>query len=227
MIGEDVLVIFEEIELWMDPVKRRGPEAMAVDEWLCEVREAPLLRVYGWAGDWGSFGYFTPFAEADEALDGVEWVRRKTGGGIVDHRVDWTYSLIAPAGCEVARMRGGESYRVVHEALMRFLGGGVCLAGLGGGEGERGGGGECFSNPVRYDLMDGMGEKISGAAQRRTRGGLLHQGSVKGGLDEGMGMAFAGELAGRVVEVEIFPDMEVVGAMVAATYGTKEWLLRR
>ncbi len=225
-------MIFEELEIWTDPVRRGGPEAMAVDEWLCETRETPLLRIYQWEGNWGSLGFFTPFAEAEASMDGVEWVRRRTGGGVVDHRLDWTYSLIVPVGCEVARMRGGESYRAVHEVLVRVLGGEAFLEegakeGRAARNGEKGGGGGCFSNPVRYDVMGDGGVKISGAAQRRTRRGLLHQGSVRGRFDDRMGMAFARGLAGKVVEVKTFPDTAEIDALVASSYGTKEWLMRR
>ena len=38
---------------------------------------------------------------------------------------------------------------------------------------------ECFANPVRADVMID-GRKIAGAAQRRTRRGLLQQGSIQG-----------------------------------------------
>jgi lipoate-protein ligase A len=35
----------------------------------------------------------------------------------------------------------------------------------------------CFSNPTKYDLL--LGErKVAGSAQRRTRDGILHQGSL-------------------------------------------------
>ena len=44
------MAVFAKLRLWMDPVRRCGPEAMAVDEWLLETAEIPVLRVYGWAG---------------------------------------------------------------------------------------------------------------------------------------------------------------------------------
>ena len=40
-------MVFERLLLWLDPVKRPGPEAMAVDEWLLETAAQPILRVYG------------------------------------------------------------------------------------------------------------------------------------------------------------------------------------
>jgi lipoate-protein ligase A len=35
----------------------------------------------------------------------------------------------------------------------------------------------CFAKPVRFDIVAGD-RKLSGAAQRRTREGMLHQGSI-------------------------------------------------
>ena len=43
----------------IDPDARPGPENMAVDECLLEeLGEVPVLRIYDWAGDWVSLGYF-------------------------------------------------------------------------------------------------------------------------------------------------------------------------
>ena len=45
----------------------------------------------------------------------------------------------------------------------------------------------CFEKPVAWDLLGENGEKIAGAGQRRSRYGVLHQGSVQapaGALDE-------------------------------------------
>lgn len=36
----------------------------------------------------------------------------------------------------------------------------------------------CFQKAVKYDITAANGVKLSGAAQRRTREGLLHQGSI-------------------------------------------------
>src|SRR6478672_8158419 len=100
--------IFQKLLLWMDPVKRTGPEAMAVDEWLLETAFLPVLRVYEWDGDWASVGYFGKIAEARSTVPEVSWVRRWTGGGLVDHRSDWTYSLALPNSEKLATERGAE-----------------------------------------------------------------------------------------------------------------------
>ena len=78
--------VFENLQLWLDPVARPGPEAMAVDEWLLGEVQVPLLRIYRWQGEWGSLGYFGSLSEAQKNFPGLQWVRRWTGGGTVDHR---------------------------------------------------------------------------------------------------------------------------------------------
>jgi lipoyl(octanoyl) transferase len=52
----------------------------------------PVLRVYGWQGNWGSLGYFGKSPKRVAGFPEIDWVRRWTGGGTVDHRADWTYT---------------------------------------------------------------------------------------------------------------------------------------
>jgi lipoate-protein ligase A len=216
--------------LWIDAVKRPGPEAMAVDEWLLETADRPVLRVYGWAGTWGSVGYFGKLEEARAAFRGVEWVRRWTGGGTVDHRADWTYTLVVPAGETLAALRGAESYRVIHAALAEALRGEGIGARLSDGADETGAG-VCFENPVSHDLVDGRGRKLAGAGQRRTVRGLLHQGSVAAGCDEKISGLRAERLAGALAEVWEIGDFHipepVILEKVRARYGTAAWTERR
>ena len=90
---------------------------MARDEWLLENATLPVLRSYRWLGDWCGIGYFGTLAEARVHFPDVEIVRRWTGGGTVDHRADWTYTLIVPAGETLASERGAASYGKIHEFL--------------------------------------------------------------------------------------------------------------
>lgn len=214
------------MELWFDPLSRSGPEAMAVDEWLLGYATHPILRIYGWDGEWGSLGYFGKLTDAMVGLSGVNLVRRWTGGGTVDHRCDWTYSLIVPLSYELARMKGGKSYRAIHEILTDVLkteGGDPDLAPANGKSG-----GMCFENPVEFDVMNAAGEKLAGAAQRRGMLGLLHQGSVATAGDSRLrGELFAERLAESWWQSEIHPDERRVAEISALRYGCKEWLERR
>lgn len=175
----DERVILKRLKIWRDPEARSGPENMAVDEWLFRnAGEVPLLRLYGWRGDWVSLGYFQSLAAAREIF-GIEpqVVRRWTGGGVVDHRADATYTLVIPREEELARRRGSESYGVIHRALaesMRDFGMVCALT----GEDSESDSAACFQKPVRCDIIGAEGEKLAGAGQRRGRAGILHQGSV-------------------------------------------------
>lgn len=219
-------MVFRELELWFDPLARSGPEAMAVDEWLLEYATNPILRIYDWEGEWGSFGYFGKFTHAKDRLSGMNLVRRWTGGGMVDHRHDWTYSLIVPRDFELSQMKGGESYRAIHEILISVLkaeGGTPDLASVTGKSG-----GMCFENPVKFDVMDAAGEKLAGAAQRRGKLGLLHQGSVATAGDSRLrGELFAEHLAESWWEAVIHVDEGRVAEIVALKYSSKEWLERQ
>jgi lipoate-protein ligase A len=219
-------VRFTGLKLWIDDVARSGPEAMAVDEWLLSLAQQPVLRVYGWSGSWGSVGYFGSLEAAKSLLPGLNWVRRWTGGGTVDHRDDWTYTLVVPAGHECCGSRGAESYRLIHGALAQALcdeGGNARLA---DGHGQTGSA-LCFQNPVGHDVIDGAGVKLAGAGQRRTRIGLLHQGSVAGRCDAAKSATRARMLARRLTEecdeVRWDPDPASIAALVAARYGSSHW----
>ena len=109
--------LLESLELWVDGA-RTGPENMAIDDALSRVCRWPVLRVYGWLGEWMSVGYF---GKAEEISSGLAFVRRPTGGGMVDHREDWTYSLVVPRGWDSAEMATTLSYQKIHECLQGFL----------------------------------------------------------------------------------------------------------
>jgi lipoate-protein ligase A len=157
-----------------------SPLNMAVDETLLLSMprlERPVLRFYGWIEPAATFGYFQKFQDVESLTALRPLIRRPTAGGIVPHDKDWTYSLAFPAGHEWYALKAVESYRRVHEWLQSaFAHLGVetevapCCA--------KAAPGQCFIGHEQYDLL-WQGRKIAGAAQRRTRLGLLIQGSVQ------------------------------------------------
>ena len=210
------------LRLWIDSTPREGPENMAVDEWLADTSDQPVLRSYRWRPGWGSFGYFVK--TGDLPSGGLKWVRRWTGGGIVDHRADWTYTLFVPRGSALAEAKGAESYRAIHGALVVALASAGITARLSGSM-PPAAGGECFTQPVEHDLLDAAGRKIAGAGQRRTARGLLHQGSVaapcrpESVLAEGLAETvrhWCGE-----------PDPRWLEARIGSRYGLDSWTRRR
>jgi lipoate-protein ligase A len=153
---------------------------MALDEALIEAAPhlgRPVLRFYGWTEPAASFGYFQHYKEIAEITKLRPLVRRPTGGGLVPHDADWTYSLSFPPGHEWHSLRATESYQRVHEWIRDSFAklkvktelAPCCRKTLPG---------QCF---VGYEKSDVLweGQKVAGAAQRRTKSGLLIQGSVQ------------------------------------------------
>jgi lipoate-protein ligase A len=210
------------LQLWIDPVDRDGPENMAVDQWIAETSNLPVLRSYRWKPGWGSFGYFVK--RADLPPNGLRWVRRWTGGGIVDHRADWTYTLFVPRGGELAEARGAASYRVIHSAVVSALQGAGTSARL-AGPAAPAAGGECFIQPVEHDVLDSAGRKIAGAGQRRTARCLLHQGSVASSPP--LAESLAAALANEVVPIALCPVEAAISAIAAGRYASEDWTFRR
>src|SRR6478752_6039108 len=90
---------------------------MAIDEALLEATAAlalPILRFYGWTEPAASFGYFQHYSDVERGTLLRPLVRRPTGGGIVPHDRDWTYSLVFPPQNKWYELSAKDSYCRVH-----------------------------------------------------------------------------------------------------------------
>ena len=219
-------MIFERLRLIEDAVPRDGARNMAVDEMLTEQVEGPMLRVYQWSEPTVTFGYFEKISDVQQTRPGAKWMRRWTGGGVVDHGCDFTYSLIVPTSHPLVQGRRAESYGIIHQAVADFVRK-TCdialeLASVSIGDGEG-----CFQKPVPGDLL-WNGRKIAGAAQRRTRSGLLHQGSLLGlPLRPEHAPSLAAALGNEVSSIPFTAHEEQRAEEVATTrYRRGEWLNR-
>ena len=153
---------------------------MAMDEALLEAMSRlrkPVLRFYGWTEPAASFGYFQKYAEVERITPLRPLIRRPTGGGIVPHDRDWTYSVAFPPGHEWYLLRAEASYRRVHEWIQSAFAQ-LNIATELAPESHPAGPGQCFVGYEKSDLL-WHGKKIAGAAQRRNKLGLLIQGSVQ------------------------------------------------
>jgi len=143
---------------------------------------APVLRFYSWADPAASFGYFQKYSSVERATLLRPLVRRPTGGGIVPHDVDWTYSFAVPPGHEWHSIAAIESYRRVHEWIQHAFAKLEIQTELASSERAAPDDphipGECFTGHEKFDLL-WHGKKVAGAAQRRNKLGLLIQGSVQ------------------------------------------------
>jgi lipoyl(octanoyl) transferase len=173
--------------LTLDQTAHPMPAAwqMACDEVLLRNSTTALLRVYSWQHPTWTFGYFQKLQAVIEAQamspgSPTRLMRRWTGGGMVDHTHDLPYSLILPNQHPWARLSTAESYLKIHTALLTSLRAHNIKASLQIAPPLNGT--QCFESPVTADLML-AGKKIAGAAQRRSRYGLLHQGSLQLPID--------------------------------------------
>jgi lipoate-protein ligase A len=214
-----------EISLFDDIVPHAAALNMGIDEALLKVISGPVLRVYRWTRPAVSFGYFERWEPVRAAYPERDAVRRWTGGGVVLHGEDFTYSLLVPPGWGAEELAPGAAYGVIHGAL--------CLALADAGIRAEGASAArqkvsqaCFENPVPHDVMVD-GRKVAGAAQRRTRRGLIHQGSVQGvELPAGFGQGLARWLAADVKR-EDFDVIAPAEKLAAEKYGTRDWMERR
>ncbi len=153
---------------------------MAIDEALLEQSStlcSAVFRLYGWTEPAASFGYFQRYQDVEQLTALRPLVRRPTGGGIVPHDADWTYSLAFPPAHAWYDLSARDSYCRVHQwiqAAFQAVGIPAELAPAA----FKPLAGQCFVGHEQSDLL-WRGRKIAGAAQRRRKDGLLIQGSVQ------------------------------------------------
>jgi lipoyl(octanoyl) transferase len=153
---------------------------MALDEALLQLApklRSPVLRFYGWLEPAATFGYSQCYAEIEKLTHLRPLVRRPTGGGLVPHDTDWTYSLVFPAGHFWHGLKAVKSYQRAHEWI-RDAFAKMDVATTLAPASQKEILGQCFVGAEKDDVL-WHGRKIAGAAQRRTRSGLLIQGSVQ------------------------------------------------
>jgi lipoate-protein ligase A len=157
---------------------------MAVDEALAKSKpEAFCLRFFRWKGAGATFGYAQRVREVKRTLPpGVEhaFTRRPTGGGVVPHVADLTFSCVFPAA---GVLRPAEIYRRLHSAVLAGLrevglGARPCAKGASGAPRGPEGALQCFVQPVALDILAENG-KILGGAIRRYGNTVLYQGSLQ------------------------------------------------
>lgn len=168
-------------ENWLLLIDGPGPAAwnMGLDEALLEASPMlarPVLRFYGWTEPAATFGYSQAYATIESLTVLRPLIRRPTGGGLVPHDRDWTYTLVFPPQHPWYSLKARSSYEKVHDWLRQAfarIGLSTRLATT-----SIAGSGQCFVGAEQFDVLL-QGAKIAGAAQRRSRTGLLIQGSVQ------------------------------------------------
>lgn len=162
-----------------------GSWNMAVDDYLFRsLGEKPqtTVRFYSWENPTASLGYSQ---KADKVLDvqycqnnGIDVVRRITGGKMVLHFREVTYSICS-SDSSVFTDKLSDSYRLISEALMK----GLEKMGLDSVLAEESpssyarGNLPCFSYPARNEVEVNE-KKIIGSAQKRVGSTFIQHGSI-------------------------------------------------
>jgi lipoate-protein ligase A len=187
---------------------------MALDHALAECLEdgEGVLRLYGWSPATISFGRNEPsrgLFDLDAARgEGIDFVRRPTGGRAVLHDAEVTYAAVFPL-----RALGGlrEAYLLINRGLVEGLTAlGVTAQVEESGEILAPDAGPCFQSPAPGEVT-AAGRKLVGSAQVRVRHAVLQHGSVilrgdqsavsrlSGGREDAPPPASVEALAGRLV----------------------------
>jgi lipoyl(octanoyl) transferase len=219
--------IFGALAVYHDDIPRSAAINMAVDEALLEAVVSPTLRSYCWRGPALSFGYFGCYADVADQRANREIVRRWTGGGVVPHGDDLTYSVIIPTSHPFFSRSSLAIYSDLHQAIRGALKANGIDATLANSVSPKVSE-NCFANAVRADVIS-EGRKIAGAAHRRSRAGLLHQGSIQSAeLPPRFINDFARILCDRSEHRTLSQGIIDRATLIAqAKYGTTEWLMRR
>lgn len=165
-------------------------ENMRLDQSLLETLDPkgqPILHLYEWKGPSATFGFFI---QPDKHLNlgaverhQISLARRSTGGGIVFHIWDLAFSFLMPSQHFAFSLSTLENYRFVNEVVLEIMREFFILKETAQlipssfasivKECQN----FCMAKPTQYDVVD-EGKKIAGAAQRRTKRGYLHQGTI-------------------------------------------------
>ena len=227
-------VPYTSLELIID-APTTGEENMARDLALldaCARGETPgAVRLYGFEPACLSLGRMQSLDDVDLeacARDGVDVVRRPSGGRAVLHDQEVTYAVVCRSADPIFGGRVLESCSRIHQAvaaglatlgvattprampanLRRDARAGAAVA-------------DCFARPAAHELLDDRGRKLVGSAQARRAGALLQHGSVllespraarylRGGAVPSQGGIGVRDLLGRRVSRD-----ELVGALAA------------
>ena len=200
---------------------------MALDEavLLLSPPGALVLRIYEWQDHACTFGYSQKYADAKAACKrGIEPVRRVTGGGIVFHDGDVTFSLVFPWDRTCAPETIYKNiHRGIHQTLKAH---GTENAIWSPKEKTPGVAAACFSRAEKADLVDGDDKKILGGALRKKGAKGLYQGSLRVSVPpEVVISAIAREFG--CPSLVIRQEWRDAGRALEARYRSAEWNERR
>jgi lipoyl(octanoyl) transferase len=165
---------------------RTGAWNMALDEAIMDVVAAgdslPTLRFYAWEPPCLSLGKRQPLDGVDLErcrADGIDVVRRATGGFAILHTDELTYSVAVRPDDPRADGAILDAYRKLSQGLLaglRLLGAAPEMSPVMPG-GVHNASAACFEVPSAYEIVVGR-QKLIGSAQARPAGRVLQHGSL-------------------------------------------------
>lgn len=207
--------------LIVDKTPLIGSMNMAIDDYLFQsLGEKPqtYLRFYRWEKPTVSLGYSQRVLKVVDVANcqrkGVDIVRRMTGGKLVLHHKEVTYSLCSSDG-ETFSTTLPESYRLVSQALMRGLERMGLKPGLADSPPDFYSKGNlpCFSYPARNEI-EVLGKKIVGSAQKRVGYKFIQHGSIPLEEDGGL-LKSVSFLSGKENNIRMISLSQALGKMVS------------
>ena len=161
-----------------------GSQNMATDVALLKNATQPVLRLYTWQPWAISLGYHQNFSDIDQqscVRDGIDIVRRPTGGRAILHAEELTYCMVFPATHPLQESSVNAVYRQISNALLH----GLHLFGAKAIEPVESRSAHknydhnvaCFSSSVNFEIA-AKNRKLIGSAQRRFKEGILQHGSL-------------------------------------------------
>jgi len=164
---------------------------MAIDRALIDIYKVsgiPVFRIYGWR----PYGFSTGYGQKIEDVldipscirDGIPFVKRPTGGGIIFHGDEVTYSLVCSEKDIGAPATVKDGYKIICSFILaayRYYGATPVFA-IESGQLKKERSTLCFASFEDYDILI-KGKKIGGNAQKRIRDIIMQHGSLPLSLD--------------------------------------------
>jgi len=212
---------------------------MGLDEAVLDL-SAPhdaVLRFYRWDGPAITFGYGQQRAHAVQLSAARGFlprppVRRPTGGGVVFHDGDVTFSLVFPWDRLSSPLAVYQSLHAALAKALRLAGGPAAL--WEGQAPEFPLQKACFAAPSPADLVDQAGRKVLGGALCKRRGRGLYQASLRQEFFsaprqdlEALVAQALGPLWNRPLVPELPSSWVWTGRALAEKYRSESWNAKR
>ena len=158
---------------------------MAMLEAVAVTESPPTLRLYGWDPPCLSLGRHQGVEAADRDFcrtEGIDVVRRPTGGRALLHHLELTYSVVAPLGVGPMPRALQDAYRLISGVLVQAMRAFGVEAELTGGEvnvhlPSPRSSVPCFEAPAGGEVVV-RGRKLIGSAMRAHADTILQHGSI-------------------------------------------------